>query len=57
MEEINNIVLNAYKSINKQVIIVKGGEPGTEVNPFQLYEMRLERLLSLLVVGSYVSKI
>jgi len=53
MEEINNIVLNAYKSINKQVIIVKGG-PGTGKSVLALNA--LGELLSLGLVGSYVSK-
>ena len=53
MEEINNIVLNAYKSIKKQVIIVKGG-PGTGKSVLALNA--LGELLSLGLVGSYVSK-
>lgn len=53
MESINNIVLNAYKSTKKQVIIVKGG-PGTGKSVLAINA--LGELLSLGLVGAYVSK-
>lgn len=53
MEEINNIVLNAYKSVKKQVIIIKGG-PGTGKSVLALNA--LGELLALGLVGAYVSK-
>ena len=55
MEEINNIVLNAYKSINKQVIIVKGVNL-VLVNPFLALNALGRTSFSLGLVGSYVSK-
>lgn len=53
MEDILKHVLDAYKSVNKKVIIIKGG-PGTGKSVLAINA--LGELLSLGLVGAYVSK-